>query len=329
MSEITATSVPIAWHPGLSVYASEAFLRSVGDTYGWIGGRDQKGVLRCVLPYTVVRKAFLRMVRFRVETIPLFDDFGVEEERAFLNSVVTYFRKTGADMIIPATTNTIFRTFPEGAIAAPYGSYIIDLSQSEETLLANLHSKHRNVLRNAIKKGVLIRSGLEFLPVAHQLVRDTVGRSNLGFMSYADFERFVSSLGQNVKVFIAEHEGIIQGCAVIPYSTHSAYYLYGGSIPEPQTGAMQLLQWEAMRSFRALGVGRYDFVGVRINPRKGSKQQGLKQFKERFGGRLAKGYIWKLGFNPVKFALYSVAARIRSGGDIVDQERYTVTNGSR
>src|SRR5260370_41741410 len=135
-----ATPVPIDWHPGLSIYASESFLKTVGDEYGWLGGFDNSGKLRCVLPYTVIRKAVFRMVRFRVETIALDGALEVEEEKSFLNSAVEYFRSIEADMIIPATTNTIFRTYPDVAIPAPYGTYIIELNQPEETLWRHLSS---------------------------------------------------------------------------------------------------------------------------------------------------------------------------------------------
>jgi hypothetical protein len=317
-----AIPIKINWHPGLSIYASESFLKAVGDEYGWIGGTDDSGRLRCILPYTIVLKPFIRMVRFRVETIPLGEELDVRDEKSFLNSVVEYFRCNGADMIIPASTNTIFRTYPDGADAAPYGSYIVDLSQPEETLWSNLHSKHRNVVRNAMNKGVEIRNGMEYLNTAYELVRGTLKRSRLRFMGYEGFKRFVISLDENVKIFVADYQGIMHGCAVIPFSGHSAYYLYGGSIPNPLTGAMNLLQWGAIRHFRGLGVRRYDFVGVRINPEKGSKQEGLMMFKERFGGQLVQGYIWKYSFNPAKYAVYSMVARFLKGGDIVDQEHH-------
>jgi lipid II:glycine glycyltransferase (peptidoglycan interpeptide bridge formation enzyme) len=292
----------------------------VGDEYGWIGGFDHSGKLKCVLPYTVIRKAAIRMVRFRVETIPFGDELDIQEEKLFLNSAVQYFRLTGADMIIPATTNTIFRTYPDSAIAAPYGTYIIDLRQSEETLWGNLHSKHRNVVRNAIKKGVEIRAGIEYLDTAYELIRDTLRRSKLRFMSYKAFENFILSLGENIKVFVAEYQGIVQGCAVIPFSGYSAYYLYGGSISNPLTGATNFLQWEALRIFQNLGVKRYDFVGVRVNPEKKSKQEGIMTFKQRFGGRLVQGYMWKYPLHSLKYAVYSLAVRLARGGDIVDQE---------
>jgi FemAB family len=314
--------IDINWHSGFSIYASEAFLKTLGDEYGWLGGFNHNSELRCILPYTIVHKVIFRMVRFRVETIPIDNNLTIEEEKVFLNNVINYFRNAGADMIIPATTNTIFKTYPDGADAAPYGSYIIDLTQSEEVLWANLHSKHRNVVRNAMKKGVEIVDGIEFMETAHTIIRDTLKRSKIGFMGWNEFKCFFHGLNENIKILIANHEGIAQGCAVIPYSQHSAYYLYGGSIPHPLSGAMNLLQWEAIKMFRNMGVQRYDFVGVRINPSEGSKQEGLMTFKQRFGGNMVKGFMWKYSLSPLKYAVYSQAVKYLRGGDIVDAERH-------
>jgi len=318
--------VEINWHPGLSIYASESFLKAVGDEYGWIGGFDDSGKLRCILPYTIIKKAIFRMVRFRVETIPTGEELDIEEEKSFLTSVIEFLRSNGADMVIPATTNTIFRTYPEGAIAASYGTYIIDLTQPEEILFGNFNSSHRRKVRLATKKGVHIKSGIENLNIAYELVRDTFKRSKLGFMGYKAFERYVHGLGENVKILIADHQGDVQGCIVVPFSQHSAYYVYGGSIPEPITGATNLLHWEAIRLFHDLGVRYYDFVGVRINPEKGSKQEGLMMFKERFGGHLVQGYMWKYAIHPMKYAVYNMAVRLLRGGDIVDHEHHKLAS---
>jgi lipid II:glycine glycyltransferase (peptidoglycan interpeptide bridge formation enzyme) len=76
-----------------------------------------------------------------------------------------------------------------------------------------------------------------------------------------------------------------------------------------------------MRQLRAHNVQRYDFVGVRINPEAGSKAEGLAQYKQRFGGKLIQGFIWKYALNPLKFRVYGWAVRALRGGDIVDQER--------
>jgi len=321
-----AIPIPINWHPGLSIYASEPFLKTVGDEYGWLGGVDSSEKLRCILPYTIIRKPFFRMARFRVETISIGEGIAVEEEKLFLESALKYLRSKGADMIIPATTNTIFRTYPEGAVVAPYGTYILDLGQPEDALFSKLNSSHRRKVRLAMKEGVQIRSGLEWMSSAYELVRDTFKRSNMGFMGFKGFKRYIHGLNENVKIFVAEYQGAVQGCIVIPFSEHSAYYVYGGSITGPHTGATNLLHWEAIRHFRGLGVKSYDFVGVRINPEKESKQEGLMQYKQRFGGRLVKGYMWKYSIRPLKYAVYSYAVRFLRGGDIVDQERHKLNN---
>ena len=320
-----AIRIGIDWNRTQSIYASEPFLKSVGDEYGWLGGLDDSEALRCILPYTIVRKALLRMVRFRVETIPVGGDLTVDAEKSFLQSAVEYFRSIGADMIIPPTTNAVFRTYPDGAVAAPYGTHILDLTQTEEALFQNLHSKHRNVIRNAAKKGVQIRNGIQHLETAHRLVRDTFKRSGLGFMGVDSFRRLVLGLGENIKVFIAEYQGIVQGCAVVPFSSHSAYYVYGGTAFDPVTGATNFLQWEAIRFFRNLGVQRYDFCGTRIDPDKGSKQAGLEMYKERFGPQLFQGYMWKCPLRPLKSAAYSLAVRWLRGGDIVDKEQHKLS----
>jgi hypothetical protein len=317
-----AIPIEINWHPGLSIFASESFLKAVGDEYGWLGGIDDSGKLHCILPYTITRKVIFRLVRFRVETIPLEDEFDIQEEKSFLSSAIEYLRSISADIIIPGTNNAIFRTYPDGADAAPYGSYIIDLGQQEDVLWSNMSHKYRKDIRAAINKGVRIQSGIEHLDTAYRLVRDTFKKSNLGFMDYEAFKRYVLGLGENVKILIAGYQGVAQSCTVFPFSDYSAYGVYGGSIAEPISGAMKLVQWEAIRLFRKLGVQRFDFVGARVNPEKGSKQEGIILFKQYLGGRPVQGYIWKYPLRPLGSLAYSLGVRFLRGGDIVDNERH-------
>ncbi len=321
--------VKIDWHPGLSIYASEQFLKIVGDEYGWLGGFDGTGNLRCVLPYTVVRKGMLRMARFRIETIPVTEELELEKERAFLTQVVEYLRSAGAHMIIPQSTNAIFRTYPEGAVVAPYGSYVVDLRKDEDALFNQMSSTHRNKVRRAIKNGVRVRWGLEYLEAAHRAIKSTLERSSLPFMKYDTFRRFIDGLGDNAKLMVAEHEGTLQACTLFPFSRYSAYSLYSGSAEKMLPGAMNFLNWEAIKLFRNLGVQRYDFVGVRLDPEPGSKQDGLMKFKQDFGGELKKGYMWKFPLSRTAYLGYSIAVRVLRKGDIVDQEKHRVKNDGK
>jgi hypothetical protein len=317
---IKAEPIPIQWDQSLPVFAKEEFLRAVGDDYGWLGGMDESGTLRCVLPYTIMRKTGLRMVRFRVETIPCGTGLNVAEEKSFLNSVVQHFRRAGADLIIPPSNNTLFRTYPDGSLPAPYGSYVIDLQQPEEILWRNVSKTSRQNITAAQKDGILVRETLELLDPAYDLMRETFRRSKLGFMSRESFKKFALSLGENCKLLVAEYESVAHSYSLFAFSAPSAYWIYGGNIEGQHPGAMKLLQWEAIRLFRTLGVCKYDFYGARIDPPKGSKQEGINKMKKHLGGTLSEGYVWKYSLRPSRAWVYSKAVRVLRGGDIVDQE---------
>jgi hypothetical protein len=325
---LRAGPVEIKWHPGLPIYACEAYMKSLGDEYGWIGGTDASGETQCVLPYTIIRKPGFRMVRFLVQTIPLRAPLDVAEERAFLNSVVEYFRSTDADIIIPSGNTAIFQTYPDGAAAAPYGTIVKDLDKPEAALMSEIRTTHRQNIRKAAKAGVQIKSGPQYLDASYDLVLETMQRSNADFKTHEEFNQRIQSFGEYVKVFVAEHEGVIQGCMVSPFSEDTAYSCYAGSKANPIRGAMHLLHWEAICQFRELGVRHFDFQGVRINPEKGSKQEGLLSYKQGFGGRLVQGFLWKYSLRPLKSMAYSLAVRLLKGGDFVDQEKRRLV-GSR
>jgi len=266
------------------------------------------------------------MVRFRLATVPLEGDLDLGEEKLFLSSATEYLRATGVDMIMPGANSAVFRTYPDGADAAPYGTFIKDLDQPEDALMKEIHSTFRYNIRRATREGVEIKEGLEYLDIAYDLVGETLKRSGQPFRKYEDFKKAILSLDEQVKILVAEREGVYQGCMVAPFSQHTAYTWYCGSRPEPVIGAMHLLHWEAMCRFRQMGVKRFDFQGVRIDPEKGSKQEGILNFKSRFGGSPVQGYVWKYAFRPLKFAAYDVAIRLLRGGDIVDVERHKLAS---
>jgi hypothetical protein len=318
-----AAPVALAWRPNLPIYASEAFLKNVGNQFGWIAGSDRSGVQRCVLPYVIHSKPGFRMIRFRSATIPWTGEIGVEEERSFLNGVVEYFRSAGADLILPSGNSAVFRTYPDGASVASYGTVVKDLDRPEDVLWREIRKTYRQNIRKAQESGVQITCGMNYLNESYALVADTMKRSGGSFLSYEAFERRVLDLGDNVKIFVALFSGQVQGCMVAPFSQHCAYNCYAGSQRNPALGAMHLLHWEAMRAFRSMGVKQFDFQGMRMNPEKGSKQEGIATYKRGFGGRVVQGYSWRYPLHALKFAAYVLAARLLSGGDLIDQERHT------
>lgn len=317
---INIRPMAIDWHPWLPVFAKESFLKAVGDEYGWLGGFADDGKLLCFLPYTIIRKAFIRIVRFRTETIPV--EAGLDEavEKEFLNRVVDHFRASGAGLIMPASTNAIFRTYPDGAEAVPYGTYRIDLRKPEEVLWKNIDRIYRQNINAAARSGLCVKEARDRLSEGHELIRLTFNRSHLPFMGRDSLVKFVDGLGDNGLVLAADHEGRLQSFVVFAVSNYSAYAIYAGNRADMLKGANKLLYWEAMRKFKAMDVEWYDFMGARIDPDKASKQEELALFKKRFGADLKIGYMWKCPTIRWQYGLYGLAARLRSGGDIVDGE---------
>jgi lipid II:glycine glycyltransferase (peptidoglycan interpeptide bridge formation enzyme) len=261
-------------------------------------------------------------VRFRVETLPQGNELTPVEEKAFMNSVIDHCRVMDADMVIPATTNTVFRAYPDGADAAPYGSYIIDLTRAEEALWSSIDRITRQNINTAKKAGVTVVEGKDAVEPVHALVTDTFKRSDLPFMTRQAFENYIDGLGPNGKILLATVNGHVDSCAVFAASRFCAYAVYAGNVEQPLQGANKLLYWEAIRRFKQAQVQRFDFVGARIQPAGGSKQDGINALKRRMGATLKQGYIWKYPLSPFKYQLYGAAAKLRSGGDIVDLERH-------
>ena len=325
---LTVEPIAIKWDSGLPVFASERFLKAVSDECGWLGGRDQSGKLRCILPFTIIRQGMLRMVRFRVETVALGDPLESNEERVFLNGVVSYFRSVGADIIIPAATSAVFRTYPDGAIVAPYGSYVIDLRKPEDNLWRAIDRITRQNINTARRKGVTIREGADNLHEVYKSIAETFRRTNLPFMKYEPFRRFVRGLGENGTIMVADYQSVAQSYVVFGFSECCAYAIYAGNLANQEPGANKLLYWEAMRKFRNLSIKRFDFMGARINPDKGSKQEGINLLKKRFGAELIQGYIWKYSLRPIRSAVYTLGVRLLRGGDIVDSEHHKLVSGA-
>ena len=136
-------------------------------------------------------------------------------------------------------------------------------------------------------------------------------------------KKIFNSPNFNIICAVSLKNNIIQGGALIPWNKNCGYYLYGGSINKPHAGSMNHLQWEIILKLKHLEVSHYDFVGARLNPKKGSKLEGIQRFKSRFGSELSLSYLWKYDYNKFKKLLYTTSFFLKSRKfqkDIVDEE---------
>ena len=306
----------------LPIVARQEYLASKSFRFGWFKSDS------FVLPFVIEKKFCFKWMRFTHETIYLTDGLSLDNEKEFLNKVVDITRSLDIDFIYQPYTNVVFDVCPDGSTFAQFGSYRVDLGLSEEELFHKVNPTHRTRIRKAQRDGVLIRSGHEFLPDCHRLIKCTMGRQNKHCVGIDELVKLKENLGRNLSLYVALINNEIQGCAVIVWSKgHSSYYLHGGSILSPYGGSLNLLHWQAMKDMKNEGVRFYDFVGARIKPLTGSKQESMQRFKSKFGATMKEGYLWRFPLKNWKYRMFRICtvpyALIKSSGykgDIIDQE---------
>ncbi|MGB2551770.1 GNAT family N-acetyltransferase [Campylobacter sp. MOP51] len=324
MSKVTLVSnIDKGLDSFLTVFATQNFLSSKSLNYGWFLSDN------FLLPYFIVKKMFFIYIVFTNETIYLNQSSSIKDEEDFLNEVVLVIREKlpYIDFIIQSPTNVLFNIYPKGSIYCRFGSYKINLDQEDSVLFNNIHTKHKNVIRKAIKENIQIRKGECYKNISFELIQNTNLRQNLKPLKKDQFLRDLFKIKDSIEFYVAIKDLEVQGCAIIFWNKLGAYYMYGGSIENPYTGSLNLMHWEIIKDMKSKNVKLYDFVGARINPKKNSKLEGIQRFKSRFGGDMKIGYLWKYPIKVWKYNLFNFFKRINHIrlkkyyiGDVIDQE---------
>ena len=297
----------------LPIFATKEFLELKSNDYAWFVDED------FILPFYIDKRAIFSKLTFTTATIML-NDTG--NEKKFLNEVVKKAKVLDIDYISQPLANAVFSEVADNSTYIDWGSYVVSLALSEEEILKNMHSKHRNVIKKAIKDGVLIEETKD-ANIVFENLKETMQRQNRAYPSFDELEK----LKKISKFYIAKKDDIVQGCAVLPYNRFGALYLYGGSISRPYTGSLNLMHYRAMCDLKKLAVAEYDFMGARLNVEKGTKLEGIQRFKSRFGGELKRGFLWKYNYKPLKIKAIEQIQKIRFRlkgmeymGDAIEQE---------
>lgn len=280
-------------------------------------------VLISIVKTKVLVNAQLLSVPFK-GTEPLID------QKEFLDSLLeTLQKEKTADRVIPSQNFVVFDAAPQNSSNCFFGSYVVDLTPTIEQLYSNVHSKHRNKISKAERAGVTVRSGASQVIVFYDLYKATMQRSNMYCEAKEYYESLFNQLGEeNCYCAVVYHNDIPQGAMLSPCTKFCCYYVYGASSDNiTESGSINYLHWHTIKEMKSRGVLRYDFVGARLSDVSNSKLEGIQSFKERFGGTLQKGYLWKADLNAAKCKLYESALSIKNKltgattyKDIIDQE---------
>lgn len=258
---------------------------------GFYQGNNLVGVMS-----SIVEKA-KRATYLTVPGGPLIDWFDTEVTTSFRNEIVSQAQRYGCSFIrvrpqILETTenatlfkNLEFKWAPMHLHAEL--THQLDLTASEEEILAGMRKTTRYEIKQAGKLGVEIKTGGE-IGEFYELQMQTAQRQ--GFVPFSKM-----FLEEQYKTFASENQALLYTAwmgkeklaqAMVLFYGGEADYHYGASSEAGRKypGAY-LIQWEAIKEARGRGMKRYNFWGVAPEGETAHRFYGVSVFKRGFGGQ--------------------------------------------
>ncbi len=186
---------------------------------------------------------------------------------------------------------------------------LLDLTPSEDDLLAAMKQKTRYNIRLAFRRGVQVRVGSEAdLPLLYRMYAETAARD--GFIIrprdyYLTVWRTLMAASM-AEPLIAEVEGEPVAAVVIFRFGARAYYFYGMSTGKHRNKMpTYALQWEAIRRAKAAGCRWYDFWGAPDVFDESDPMWGVFRFKQGFGAQVVRTLgAWDFPARPTLYGLF-------------------------
>ena len=204
----------------------------------------------------------------------------------------------------------------------PTDTLMLDLSKSDEVLLAVMKRKGRYNINLAKKKGVTCTQitgseiNDEYLEEFWRLTNETTDRDSFSGHEKIYYSNFLKKLAPYADLFFAVAEdGTNIATAISTFAGKRAIYYFGASTSDKEYRnlmAPYLLQWEMIQEAKKRGCETYDFLGIAPEDQPKHAYAGISEFKWKFGGErhtYASGR--EIVFDKKWYALYRIAKKLR------------------
>lgn len=222
---------------------------------------------------------------------------------------------------------TFLRMEPTGAVTAaeleaahlqkvryiklqPEHTQLIDLSLSEEELVAAMSQSTRNLYRNYAKKGVAIHESHDpqTIEILLPFIRAVAQRNNITLQAndYLQKQAEVLMAHGNASLFYATIEDTPVAAALVYDSNSTRYYAHAGANDafrklQPGTALLAHMIIDAKRK----GLHTFDLSGITLSDDPQHPQAGFTRFKKSFGGATYSFLgLWELPLQPLRYRLY-------------------------
>lgn len=214
--------------------------------------------------------------------------------------------------------NKFIKAFEE---LQPEWRQIVDISQSEEEILAQMKPKGRYNIKVAQKHNVSVtlcpidrlNDGIE---IFYDLYQQTAGYQKISVRDKKYFLDMMKTLypKDEATILIARYNNTPLSALIITFYDGVASYLYGGtSRLHKNVMAPYAAHWEAIRLAKEKDCHKYDLLA--IAPPEASenhKYANITFFKEQFGGKKVNIVgSWDLVYKPTYYKMFKMAERIR------------------
>ncbi len=180
-----------------------------------------------------------------------------------------------------------------GAKLAPWylaaeHTVIIDLSPSEEQLLANMRRQTRYEVRRADKLKIKVEKGNtdDIFKEFHKVQVKTAKRQHFIPPDFKTLKAEKEAFGKNINIYVArteDGEPIAYGLILIDGDEAEYYEAASTDLNRKLPGAYALL-WRAIRDLKKQGVKRFNLWGIAPPNSPNHKFAGVTTFKKGFGG---------------------------------------------
>jgi peptidoglycan pentaglycine glycine transferase (the first glycine) len=201
---------------------------------------------------------------------------------------------------------------------------VLDLSASEDEILARMKPKTRYNIRLAERKGVIVRQGsANDLELLYHLYAETAVRDGFVIRTMDYYHTLWNTFLNAGKAYILIAEADEQPIAalILFKFQRRAWFLYGMSREiHREKMPNYLLQWEAIHRSKQAGCQIYDLWGAPYQFDENDPLWGVYRFKEGLGGQVVRHIgAWDLPVRRTGYRLFSqllprVLAVMRSQG---------------
>ena len=237
-----------------------------------------------------------------------------------LNQFLTFVRKIAQEnksiylKIEPLSDSVIELIYPAGFKKSnkelqPKRTVVIDLKQSDDDLLSNLHHKTRYNIKVAEKNGITVKPSFD-IDIFWKLLQSTTKRDKFSSHTKDYYEKLLNFFNEGeikTDLILALQNDKPLAAAIILTCANSAYYLHGASDYEARKlMAPHKLHWGIIQYLKKNGLKYYDLWGINAH-----KWPGVTRFKLGFDGReIEYPGSFDLTFSKLWYFIYKYASKI-------------------